>query len=255
MGAPATTETRAIDLDPVPSRGRPTDAEEAPTTSRRTLGYPGLQRLLTALVSGAFLVMLLAGQYFSPATSDSVAQQNMLKSVLEGHPRDLVVPSDTWWLHFPIYLLSGLVPDAGIAHLLDVLLTNAVLLVGLLVFTRTYLHRVFPGSRLALVAAHLCGAWFLGLAVYIPQGVPVVPTGNVPGMPMTNEAAVTAFMTPNHRNMETGIALLLLAGFAWWASQTAALSRRRQVPVWLGGAAVLGATTWSDPYFLFTLGG
>jgi hypothetical protein len=215
---------------------------------RRPLGYSRLHRLLAAGVTGAFLLMLLAGQYFAPANSDSIAQQNILRSLLDGRPRNLVVPNDTWWLHLPIYLLTSLLPNGAVAAFFDVLLTNAVLLVGLLIFTRTYLRQLFPGSRLALTVAHLIAAWFLGLAVYAPRSVPVAG-------PLNNQVAVSLFLTPNHRNMETGIALLLLAWFAWWARGTAALSRRRQAVLWLLAGLSLGAVFYSDPFFLYTLAG
>jgi hypothetical protein len=211
------------------------------------MSYSALHRLLAGVVTAAFLLMLLAGQYFAPAHSDSVAQQNIVRSLLDGQPSDLVVPIDNWWLHVPFYLLTSLLPSGATAHLLDVLLTNAVLLVGLLVFTRTYLRRLFPGSRLALVVAHLAAAWFLGLAVYLPLSSPVTPLGN--------EAAVTVFMTANHRNMETGVALLLLAWFAWWATGTAPRSRGKAVALGLAAALALGALTYSDPFFLYALTG
>ncbi|WP_139173418.1 hypothetical protein [Geodermatophilus telluris] len=258
MGSPSTAELPTIDRAPAtpaspaapPSRAGSEPAREGgrtPADRVRALGYVPLRRLLTGLVSGAFLLMMLAGQYFAPAHSDSVAQQNIVRSILGGQPSDLVVPVDNWWLHAPFYLLTSLLPAGATAHLLDVLLTHAVLLAGILVFTRTYLRELFPGSRLALVAAHLAAAWALGLAVYLPWADPVAPLGN--------EAAATIFLTPNHRNLETGVALLLLAWFASWAGRAGQASRRRTAVQWAAASLSLGALTYSDPFFLYTLAG
>jgi hypothetical protein len=249
MGSVSTTEISAMTSSTRTPVERPStdEAETGPVRPWRGITYSTLHRALVAVVTAAFLVMLLAGQYFAPAHSDSVAQQNILRSLLDGQPSDLVVPVDNWWLHLPIYLLTSLLPAGATAHLLDVLMTNAVLLVGLLVFTRTYLRRLFPGSRLALTVAHLSAAWFLGLAVYVPQSTPVTPVGN--------EAAVTAFMSANHRNMETGIALLLLALFSWWASRPERRTRLADAGLWLAATLTLGALTYSDPFFLYTLTG
>ena len=54
--------------------------------------------------------------------------------------------------------------------------------------------------------------------------------------PVGNEAAVTAFMSANHRNMETGIALLLLALFSWWASRPECRPRLADAGLWLVAA-------------------
>lgn len=231
----------------------PTEQGSAPERRRRAHlrgvpGYSALQRLLAASVTVAFLVMLVAGQHFSPANSDTVAQQNILRSVLDGQPSDLVVPENTWWLHLPIYLLTSLLPNSAAAHLLDVLLTNAILLVGLLVFVQTYVRRAFPGSRLALTVAHLLAGWFLGLAVYTPL---LAATAG----PFNNVVASQTFLTPNHRNLETGVALLLLAWFARWDTSTRSPSRARRTALWLAAAVLLGALFRSDPFFLYSLGG
>lgn len=210
--------------------------------------YRRLARVLTGVVGGAFAVALWAGRYYAPMNSDTVAQQNIIQSVAGGAPLDAVVPSDSWWLHLPAYLATEILPNGPWQIFAQAVAMNAVLVIGLLVYTRILLRTVFPSSRLALVVSHLALAWFLGLPVHLPGP----PSGH--GR-LVNGDAVALFMTPNHRNLELGVALLVLALFTRAVFREEHLSRRAAVAVATGGVIGIAALVSSDPYFMYVFGG
>lgn len=164
-------------------------------------------------------------------TSDSVAQQSVVRTwFAAGHDR-AYLPPDTWLLKLPVYLVVEALPLTPSARLLAESIVLAVLTAGLLAASLAVIARASGGTVRAPDAV-LPVAWVATVGGGLGQYLAVMP---------------------NSRNVELGIAVAIVAGVAALGARTPVT--RGRTAVLAAAATVALAVAWvDDPYIAF-LGG
>ena len=206
-------------------------------TGDRDLSSGGRDRrrwwlLIPAAVTGG-LVVLLNG--WNQYTSDSVAQQSLVRTWLDAGHGTAYVPGDTWILKLPLYAVVEAFPlPPALRLLLEVVVLNAVSML-LLTLTAWWLTRAAFPQRPSVA----------GLVT------PLVWLGTLGGELGSNR------MQPNYRNIELGLSFLALAVAARYLDRPDHVSHRNSRRTWgfASAASVLLALLWvDDPYFAFLTG-
>jgi hypothetical protein len=183
-------------------------------------------------------------------TSDSAAQQSIVRTWLDVGHGTTFVPRDTWALKVPLYLLLENLPLAPLDRMLAAVLTLNAL---------TFLMLAWAARRLAGIGAADNGA--VGVRWY-EIAVPVAWFAALGGGIGSNR------MLANYRNIELGLAFVMLAVIAGYLAGPRAEPdhpgpdrhhalgpdrrfERGRVRRWAVGAAsalLLGALWFDDPY-------
>jgi len=190
-------------------------------------------RFVTLLLSVALpvvLVVLLLALHHPRTiyTSDSAAQQSIIRTWLDVGHGTTFVPRDTWALKVPLYLLLENLPLQPMDRLLiAVLVLNALTFLMLGWATRKLAGTENSQVRWYDVTVPL--AWFAAIGGGIGSNR----------------------MLPNYRNIELGLCFVILALTAWYLAAPGAArpTADRRVLVLGAGAALLLAVIWfDDPY-------
>jgi hypothetical protein len=192
--------------------------------------------LAPALIPMAALVTLLTLRHSRTIyTSDSTAQQSLVRTWLDVGHGLAYVPQDTWALKVPLYLVLENLPLSPMHRLLAaVLALNAL----------TFLILGWATWRLAR-------NWRSGVRWY-EVTVPLAWLATLGGGVGSNR------MLPNYRNIELGLYVALLALLAIYlsdrrpAGQT--VSRGRWLRLATGGALAMAMLWFDDPYFWLLAG-
>lgn len=184
----------------------------------------GRWALVSSIASAGFVLAVVAYTRTHGLSSDDVAIQNIVQSVLSGERLQPSVGNDNFIIKVPIYLLIGLLPHTTWTLALTVLLCNAPLVIALLVIGRRLLGDA-GAARQAVGALLIC--WYL-----CAQLVFLAPTIQI-----------------NGRNGEIGVALLLV----WWRLSRGRGSRTRGAFFSVLSVAAFALLFFSDLFFLFVL--
>jgi len=205
---------------------------------------PGrVEKVLILVIGIAFFTSLLACHVFRAYTSDDVTTQLIVQNWTGGEPRNAVVGAVNYVIKMPFFALQDwLMPhNSRLKIFIDVLACNAVLFFGVIYFLRFILDEELRRSRLTVALMYLPTAWYLGLSI-----LPVLTDAS-------HVSRVTAYMNPNYRNAEMGIALLFISLFyryvLRYGRSVKALSSWLVALVFVGLAIFL----YSDQYFIYTL--
>lgn len=180
---------------------------------------------VSALAAGGSALATLAYVRGHAFTSDDVAIQNIVDSVLRGNALQPALGNDNFIVKVPLYLLVGAVlPNGTVALTLTVLLCNAPLVLALLMIGRKMLKGASQ-RRLLIGGGIICAYLASQLVEYAPT------------------------IEPNGRNGEIGIALILL----WWRFGSRREGRGRAIAGAVVAAALWALLFFSDLFFLFVL--
>jgi hypothetical protein len=199
------------------------------------------EQLLIALLAVVFFVSLVSAHIVRPYTSDDTATQTILQSWEDGQYRSGVVGENNYIIKVPFFLAQDLLQssDSRLKLFTSILAFNAILFVGLIAFLRAIVPADVRHSKLRLSLAYLPLGWTLSLFI-----LPILQPWDVSRM--------TAFMNPNYRNAEIGLALLfVLLFFRVSAYTTAAFKRPRLIATSVFGLLGFSLLMCSDPYFVY----
>lgn len=168
-------------------------------------------------------------------TSDSVAQQSLIRTWLDVGHGTAYLPSDTWILKLPLYVVVESLPmPPQVRLVLEIIVLNVVAMVLLTV----------AAWRLAMAAAAAVPTARPGRADVVAPLVWLAALGGELG---ANR------LQPNYRNVELGLSFIALAIAARYLDQGGAQPRAdRTGAITPFLVAVLLAVLWvDDPYFAF----
>jgi len=205
----------------------------------RQLAPRQFEFLLIGIAGIVFFITLLSAQTIRPYTSDDVTTQTVVQSWTAGAHRDAIVGEDTYILKIPFYLLQDAIqPHNSRAKMfISVLVFNAILFIGLVIFVRSLTSKRTKLSKSSLALVYLPVIWFLALSVEPSSG---------------NRDVL--FMNPDLRNAELGIAFMLMA----YLLHVTRLPRYELNSKKVAGLGLLlvgiGLFLVDDPFFTYMLG-
>lgn len=231
----------------MPSRNITKKSKVETWFARLPLAPRSAEWLVVGVGAGLFFLTLLAAQLTRPYGSDDVAVQVIFQSWSHGLPLWAVVGPDNFVLKVPFYLVEDiLLPhNSRLKLFLLVLLFAAGLFAALVAFMRAYIPE--KERRASILAA---GLTFMPLAWYF--GLTALPH---PSATFIDISWVTNFFKLNLRNIELGLALLLMIPWARYLGGMYQMESRRERVIAAGLAVITGVFFYNDPYFLFVLGG
>src|SRR6266702_1715822 len=180
--------------------------------------------LLLIAVTSFTLIAASSAHIF---TSDDVAQQNAV-SAISLHSRPTIdLPQNTYVSKFPLHFIVEALPIEPQAKLVISILVLGLASIGLLYWSIQVLaHR----AKWAWTSAAIPLLWLASLG----------------------GAFAAAFINPNSRNIEIGLAFAALAIIARWHQNDSALAARNRI--WLASYVMLFALLlYDDPYFMYVL--
>lgn len=206
----------------------------------KKLSPQSFEKLLIAMAALVFCLSLFAAHSARPYSSDDVSVQTIVQSWDRGQKRNAVMGTDNWLIKIPVYKVQDIITKHNSRNKLffETLLFNAILLFGVIVFIRALVPKT--KSKIDQLITYLPVTWFLGLSV-----LPLSDNFSQP-------SRITTFISPDLRNAELGIALLVLLWVYNYLRTPSAASSRFGIKAWLL-FLFLGLFLYSDPYFLYTL--
>jgi hypothetical protein len=202
-------------------------------------GVPGRMAgplLAASLVAVPLTVSIVLNLQRLTVTSDSVAQQSVVRTWLRAGHGQTYLPPDTWLLKLPLYLVVEVLPLAPPARLLAESAALALLAFALLAagMRALILFALPPGAAVNPLDVALPLAWLGTLGGGLGQYLAVMP---------------------NSRNIELGLSFCLLAVLGHTLRDSAA-PRRRWITATAAAAAVAALSLlWADdPYEAYLAG-
>ena len=221
----------SVTSQPTLQRPARSDAPPEAATGRR------LAPVVVAVVPTAVVTLLIVLSH--PRwlyTSDSTAQESIVRTWLDAGHGLTFVPRDCWALKVPLYLLVEQLPMPALDRLLTIVLVVNVI---------TYL--VLGRAVWKLAAGTTAGARWYEVCV------PLLWLVSIGGGLSTNR------MTPNYRNVELGLGFLMLALIAAYLGELGDRTASSATSVWartiprkltlgLLSALLIGVLGFDDPY-------
>lgn len=209
----------------------------------RNLETDKLRWILIGLCAAILLVTLTSIQMSRIYSSDDVVVQNIFQSWQDGSAHEAHIGADNFILKLPFYTLQDMVMENSRAKLfIAVLVFNAVFLVGLILIIEK-LVRPLLRNKWAVLGAYLPAAWFIGTYVYSQS------------VWRLDQSKIATLANPNSRNLEIGVAFILMILVALYLEGKLDLKQRWRKIALIAGAPLLGLYFFSDPYFVYCLGG
>lgn len=182
----------------------------------------------------AFTLNLLNVQFSRCYTSDNVANQYIVQSMRSEQSSRAVLPVDSFFVHFPLYVLTdSVIHDNTRAKLfLQALILGVAGLAGVATTLLFYLKKRGMYNKTAVLLGTLTLAFIFSTPLFAEYTLEI-----------------------NHRLFEAGVALLLLLpAHEFLSAKTVSLNRRTVLYTALYALA-LGTLWFNDPYFMYIMAG
>lgn len=195
--------------------------------------------ILSFIAGINFILFLSAAHILRPYTSDDVAIQSIVQSILVDGKGRGVTGVDNFIIKLPLYIgLHHLMGNTRIQLFFTVLTCNAILFLGFISLLAYYLKVNGLDTRKNQLIAFLPVILFLGLTA-APIG-----DADVPG----------SYMNPNLRNMEIGLALWFVIFIHKILCKPIIKMNAKTLFIGIGTILCLTIFFYNDPYFIYTWG-
>lgn len=247
-------ETMLGPMDSTDTSVRSAGADEAlhqqsrPADRRRVrLPLAPVELGLIAITLVAFVIALGSGQVTRDYNSDDVAIQVIMQSWLAGQPLDSVAGIDNFVLKAPLYALFSVIPNSRGQMFAMVLVCNTIMLAGFVVALRRLLRFDRDTTPMRLLLGYLPLVAYFGLTLApIDRHDPLAKNEMFHG---------ATYFNLNCRQAEIGLMLLAFVAFDRFLCERRTHWSPRLLVCLVVGALATGAFFYSDPFFVYTMGG
>jgi len=185
-------------------------------------------------IFSAFTVNLVSGQFNRAYTSDDVANQYIVQSLLHQHNGHAILPVDSFITHFPLYMLTDLIIHGNTRRklFLQAFLLSALFLTSIVISLVYYLRKTKLYGKASVLISTLVLSFILSTPLF-----------------------ASYMLAINNRQLEIGIALLLMVAAHIFLSSKSAPVTRKNILYGVAYVLTMGILWYDDPYFMYIMAG